>query len=84
MSTFPFLLPFLSLLHFVPITQKPPRQVFIAHVILGSSRPQGRWQGRTESTPIELSVGNPRQGADSESPMRSLWAAFCQPGKQVS
>lgn len=69
---------------FVPITQKPPRQVFIAHVILGSFRATGKMAGWTEFTLIELSVGNPRQGADSESPMRSLWAAFCQPGKQVS
>lgn len=29
-------------------------------------------------------MGNPRQGADSESPMKSLWAAFSQPGKEVS
>lgn len=44
---------------FVTITQKPSRHVFIAHVILGSSRPQGRWQRWTEFTLIELSVGNP-------------------------
>jgi len=79
-----FLFPFLSLLHFCYHNPEAPRQVFIAHVILGSSRPQGRWQAWTEFTPIELGVGNPRHGADSESPMRSLWAACSQPGKQVS